>query len=91
MQHLDPDSSTLPLSHCTESVNKGSWERSSSVVECLTRDRGAGGSNLTGSTALCPESVNSGSVVECLTRDRGAAGSNLDHWLHCVVSLSKTH
>ena len=29
-------------------------ERSGSVVECLTRDRGAVGSNLTGITALCP-------------------------------------
>ena len=30
------------------------WERSDSVVECLTRDRGAAGSSLTGFTALCP-------------------------------------
>ena len=29
-------------------------ERSGSVVECLTQDRGAEGSNLTGVTALCP-------------------------------------
>ena len=29
-------------------------ERSGSVVECLTRDRGAAGSGLTGVTALCP-------------------------------------
>ena len=29
-------------------------ERSGSVVECLTRDRGAAGSNLTSVTALCP-------------------------------------
>ena len=28
------------------------WERSGSVVECLTRDRGAAGSTLTGVTAL---------------------------------------
>ena len=28
------------------------WERSDSVVECLTRDRGATGSSLTGVTAL---------------------------------------
>ena len=28
------------------------WERSGSVVECLTRDRGAAGSSLTGVTAL---------------------------------------
>ena len=27
---------------------------SGSVVECLTRDRGAAGSRLTGITALCP-------------------------------------
>ena len=30
------------------------WERSGSVVECLTRDRRAVGSSLTGVTALCP-------------------------------------
>ena len=30
------------------------WERSGSVVECLTRDRGTTGSSLTGVTALCP-------------------------------------
>ena len=29
-------------------------ERSGSVVECLTQDRGAAGSSLTGVTALCP-------------------------------------
>ena len=29
-------------------------ERSGSVVQCLTRDRGAAGSSLTGVTALCP-------------------------------------
>ena len=29
-------------------------ESSGSVVECLTPDRGAGGSSLTGVTALCP-------------------------------------
>ena len=28
------------------------WERSGSVVECLTRDRGAAGSSLTGVTVL---------------------------------------
>ena len=30
------------------------WERSGAVVECLTLDRGAAGSNLTGATALRP-------------------------------------
>ena len=30
------------------------WERSGSVVECLTRDRGAAGSSLSGITPLCP-------------------------------------
>ena len=29
-------------------------KRSGSVVECLTSDRGAAGSSLTGVTALCP-------------------------------------
>ena len=32
----------------------GLWERSGSVVECLTRDRGAVGSSHTGVTALRP-------------------------------------
>ena len=32
----------------------GPWERSGSVVECLTRDRRAAGSSLAGVTALCP-------------------------------------
>ena len=32
--------------------NTVSWERSGSVVECLTRDRGAAGSSVTGVTAL---------------------------------------
>ena len=31
---------------------KGVWERSGSVVECLTLDRGAAGLSLTGVTAL---------------------------------------
>ena len=30
------------------------WEHSGSVVECLTRDRGAAGSSLTRVTVLCP-------------------------------------
>ena len=30
------------------------WERSGSVVEILTRDRGAAGSSLTVVTVLCP-------------------------------------
>ena len=33
---------------------KAPRERSGSVVECLTRDRRAVGSSLTGVTALCP-------------------------------------
>ena len=38
-----------------DSVTTGQTrERSASVVECLTRDRGAAGSSLTGVTALCP-------------------------------------
>ena len=32
--------------------SRGLWERSGSVVECLTRDRTAAGSSLTGVTAL---------------------------------------
>ena len=30
------------------------WERSGLVVECLTQDRRAAGSSLTGVTAICP-------------------------------------
>ena len=30
------------------------WERSGSVVECLTQDGGTADSSLTGVTALCP-------------------------------------
>ena len=33
-------------------VNAQFWERSGSMVECLTRDREAAGSSLTGITAL---------------------------------------
>ena len=33
-------------------INANLWERSGSVVECLTRDRRAAGSSLTGVTAL---------------------------------------
>ena len=35
-------------------LNIGYREGSGSVVECLTPDRGAAGSSLTGVTALCP-------------------------------------
>ena len=34
--------------NCTQNI----WERSGSVVECLTRDKEAAGSSLTGVTAL---------------------------------------
>ena len=39
---------------CKESLFTCVRERSGSVVECLTRDRGAAGSSLTGVTVLCP-------------------------------------
>ena len=35
-------------------IKENGRECSGSVVECLTRDRGAAGSSLTGITALCP-------------------------------------
>ena len=38
----------------TDQVSFYDRERSGSVVECSTRDRGAAGSSLTGVTALCP-------------------------------------
>ena len=49
----------LWISCCCHSLNciyskSCKWERSGSVVECLTRDRRAAGSSLTGVTALCP-------------------------------------
>ena len=37
-----------------QKTKSNNWERSGSVVECLTRDRGAAGSSLIGNTALCP-------------------------------------
>ena len=53
-----PDSAVAWLVLC-DSVNTHlckplDRERSGSVVECLIRDRGAGGSSLLGVTALCP-------------------------------------
>ena len=39
---------------CFSDLELPAMERSGSVVECLTRDRGAAGSSLTGVTALCP-------------------------------------
>ena len=39
------------MAFCNKLNNIGS---SGSVVECLTRDRGAAGSSLTNLTALCP-------------------------------------
>ena len=42
--------------HMTNTLISHFWrrERSGSVIECLTRDRGAAGSSLTGITVLCP-------------------------------------
>ena len=40
--------------HPCNQYNKKHWERSGSVVECLTRDRGAAVSSLTGVTVLYP-------------------------------------
>ena len=40
------------LSHDFRRYNLGWWERSGSVVECLTQDQEAAGSSLTGVTAL---------------------------------------
>ena len=54
---MDPDQTALEEQsdlgpHCTETLKEW-WERSGSVVECLTRERGAAGSSLTSVTALC--------------------------------------
>ena len=46
----DPHSETID----PEQSSTSQWERSGSVVECLTRDRRAAGSSLTVVTALCP-------------------------------------
>ena len=35
-------------------ISSDKWERNGSVVECLTQDRKAAGSSLTGITVLCP-------------------------------------
>ena len=43
-----------PLSNENPCLNQEIWERSGSVVDCLSRDRGAAGSSLTGVTALYP-------------------------------------
>ena len=64
-----------------------------SVVECLTRDREAAGSSLTGVHCAVSLGNNINPSLElvqpeCLTRDRGAAGSSLTG-VHCAVSLSK--
>ena len=46
-----PDEDTdEPVMNIAQTLNI--WERSGSVVDCLTRDRGAAGSSLTGVTAL---------------------------------------
>ena len=49
---------TIGVSYFYGNINKKSeslrWERSGSVVECLTRDLRATGSSLTGVTVLCP-------------------------------------
>ena len=54
----DTDNSKSKLYRNNDNLTKGlqiyEWERSGSVVECLTRDRRAAGSSLTGVTALCP-------------------------------------
>ena len=41
-------------SHDLKYIHKNFGERSGSVVECLTQDRGAAGLSLTSITALCP-------------------------------------
>ena len=40
--------------HSLVPYTNNNWERSGSVVECLTQDRRAVGSSLTGVSALCP-------------------------------------
>ena len=47
-----PEWHQLDLSITMPGKQESTRERSGSVVECLTRDRGASGSSLTGVTAL---------------------------------------
>ena len=54
------------------------WERNGSMVECLTRDRGAAGSNV-GVQWL------NGRVLDSRPRGRGFE----PHWRHCVVVLEQ--
>ena len=66
MNYNPPHFDRIPVfsinTHCRKKKQGGSWsvdflqavERSGSVVECLFRDRGASGLNLTGVTVLCP-------------------------------------
>ena len=44
----------MPSYITTSKLDALDRERSGSIVECLTRDREAAGSSLTGVTALCP-------------------------------------
>ena len=46
--------SNLPPLSLSKCLNLKGRERNGSVVDCLTRDREAAGSNLAGVTALCP-------------------------------------
>ena len=48
---LQEDPSAFASAQSDQSLH---WERSGSVVECLTRDRDAAVLSLTGITALCP-------------------------------------
>ena len=52
-QHLEFVSFTGGCTGSSESIHV-KMPISGSVVECLTRDRGAAGSGLTGATVLCP-------------------------------------
>ena len=48
------DQTIYTMDHKSVLFERNDWEHSGSVVECLTRDRGAAGSSLTGVTVLCP-------------------------------------
>ena len=55
ISHSSPSSSSSSSgSNDSAAIYKQNGERSDSVVECMTRDRGAAGSSLTCITALCP-------------------------------------
>ena len=79
--------------------SRGRGERSGSLEECLTQDRGGASSSLTRVTALCPWHISPclvlvqpGKTWPDITENcwLGRKESRRKGGVHCVVSLSKT-